>query len=67
MTTKTHTPAPYSTAGIIAERDRLKGINAELVAALEMCVNDCTAGEDCPLSPSVYNAVCDALDKAKAA
>ena len=30
----THTPAPWSNAGIRAERDRLLAVNAELVAAL---------------------------------
>ena len=44
----THTPAPYSTAGIISERDQLLAVNAELIAALQeyaTCGDGCTCGD----------------------
>jgi len=44
-----HTPAPYSTAGIIAERNALRSVNAELVAALEMTVRAFNVDEIDPL------------------
>ena len=49
----------------IEEINRLREVNAELLAALQFIVNDAEPGEDAQLTVTGYNKACAAIAKAK--
>jgi len=67
-----HTPGPNTNALIVAagvaeqENERLRAINADLLAALAFIVSDTLEpGEDARLTVAGYNRACAAIAKAR--